>query len=32
MGTQRIKAAALEEIIQTSLADALKQERDRLSW
>ena len=26
MGTQRIKAAALEEIIQTSLADALKQE------
>ena len=26
MGTQRIKAAALEEIIQSSLADALKQE------
>jgi trigger factor len=26
MGTERIKAAALEEIIQTSLADAIKQE------
>ena len=27
MGTQRIKAAALEEIIQTSLKDALEQEK-----